>query len=210
MGIITIWVDDLMLFTSSDKIMNHMKNTIKSEWEATDLGEPKKIVGIEITLTDKSITILQEKYIERILEREGMCYNRTRTRPTPIPPISDLRHILHMVRLISNIQSIQSFSITTESGQDQLRYLRCRTSDIVPYMFHLIPKIQSIRFFNVTSILVSYILTFIVFSSTRALQQYLSSYNSTVLLHSEYQLSFCLSFSFRLSFSTQVSNLAPD
>jgi hypothetical protein len=31
--IITVWVDDLMLFASSDAMMEHMKNAIKSEWE---------------------------------------------------------------------------------------------------------------------------------------------------------------------------------
>jgi hypothetical protein len=53
-------------------MMEHMKDAIKSEWEVTDLGEPKKIVGIEITRDEDSITISQQKYIKRILEREGM------------------------------------------------------------------------------------------------------------------------------------------
>jgi len=47
--IITIWVDDLMLFTSNDAMMEHMKESIESEWQATDFGEPSKIIGIEIT-----------------------------------------------------------------------------------------------------------------------------------------------------------------
>lgn len=49
-----------------------MKSEIKSEWEVTDMGEPAKIVGIEITKDDNSITISQEKYIDKILKREGM------------------------------------------------------------------------------------------------------------------------------------------
>ena len=71
-GIITVWVDDLLLFASSDEMMEHMKSAIKLEWEVTDLGEPKKIVSIEITMDNESITISQQKYIESILEREGM------------------------------------------------------------------------------------------------------------------------------------------
>jgi hypothetical protein len=71
-AIITVWVDDLLLFTSSETMMQHMKDAISSEWEVTDLGEPKKIVGIEITMDDDSLTISQQKYIESILEREGM------------------------------------------------------------------------------------------------------------------------------------------
>jgi hypothetical protein len=72
-GIITVWVDDLLLFASSNEMMEHMKATIKCEWEVTDLGEPKKIVSIEITIDDESITISQQKYIESILERESMA-----------------------------------------------------------------------------------------------------------------------------------------
>jgi hypothetical protein len=72
-GIITVWVDNLLLFASSDKIMKHMKATIKCKWEVTDLAEPNKVVCIEITIDDESITISQQKYIESILEREGMA-----------------------------------------------------------------------------------------------------------------------------------------
>jgi hypothetical protein len=71
-GIITVWVDDLLLFASSNEMMEHMKATIKCEWEVTDLGEPKKIVSIEITIDNESITISQQKYIKSILERAGM------------------------------------------------------------------------------------------------------------------------------------------
>jgi hypothetical protein len=70
--IITVWVDDLLLFATSDDLMNKMKKEIQSEWEVTDLGEPAKIIGIEITKCDNSISITQEKYIENILKREGM------------------------------------------------------------------------------------------------------------------------------------------
>ena len=72
--IITVWVDDLMLFATSKELMNRMKTDIKSEWECTDLGEPTKIVGIEITRQGDSITISQQRYIESILRREGMLH----------------------------------------------------------------------------------------------------------------------------------------
>jgi hypothetical protein len=49
-----------------------MKAQIRSQWEATDMGDPSKIVGIEITQKGNSITITQEKYIEAILRRENM------------------------------------------------------------------------------------------------------------------------------------------
>jgi hypothetical protein len=71
-AIITVWVDDLMLFATSDKMMEHMKNAIKSEWEATDMGQPSKIIGIEITFEDDAVIISQQKYIESLLKKEGL------------------------------------------------------------------------------------------------------------------------------------------
>ena len=70
--IITVWVDDLLLFATSEDLMNKMKNEIQSEWTVTDMGDPQKIIGIEITRSDDSIMILQQQYIENILRREGM------------------------------------------------------------------------------------------------------------------------------------------
>jgi len=54
------------------RLMNKMKTDIKAEWEVTDLGEPSKIVGIEITMSRDSIVISQTKYIESILKKEGL------------------------------------------------------------------------------------------------------------------------------------------
>jgi hypothetical protein len=72
MGILTVWVDDTLLFTTSDMMMEHMENALKSEWEVTDLGELTKIVGIKITQTSEGIKISQEKYIENVCKKEGM------------------------------------------------------------------------------------------------------------------------------------------
>jgi hypothetical protein len=62
-AIITVWVDDLMLFASNNVMMEHMKESIESEWQATDLGEPSKIIGIEITFMPRSLRISQQKYL---------------------------------------------------------------------------------------------------------------------------------------------------
>jgi hypothetical protein len=72
LAIVTVWVDDLLLFTSTHEEMERMKSQIKEDWEVTDLGEPSKIVGIEITLRERSVTISQQRYIESILKREGL------------------------------------------------------------------------------------------------------------------------------------------
>jgi tRNA(Ser,Leu) C12 N-acetylase TAN1 len=38
----------------------------------TDLGEPTKVISVEITQTENSVTILQKIYIESILECKGL------------------------------------------------------------------------------------------------------------------------------------------
>jgi hypothetical protein len=50
-----------------------MKESIESEWQATDLGEPSKIIGIEITFMLRSLRISQQKYIENLLCKEKMA-----------------------------------------------------------------------------------------------------------------------------------------
>ena len=72
--IIVVWVDDLLLFASNKALMMKMKSELQSIFEITDLGEPTRIVGIEIDRdrTKNTITISQKQYLQMILEKEGM------------------------------------------------------------------------------------------------------------------------------------------
>ena len=72
MVIITVWVDDLLLFATSDELMKQTKSDLCTEWEVTDLGKPTKIIGIEITQTEDAITISQRIYVESMLKCEGL------------------------------------------------------------------------------------------------------------------------------------------
>jgi len=67
-----VWVDDILLFATSDELMKQMKSDLCTQWQITDLGEPTKIISVEITQTENSVTILQKIYIESILECEGL------------------------------------------------------------------------------------------------------------------------------------------
>ena len=49
LSIITVWVDNLLLFTNMNKIMAQVKTNLNSMFELTNMGDPSKIVGIEIT-----------------------------------------------------------------------------------------------------------------------------------------------------------------
>ena len=51
--------------------MEETKRDLCSEWEITDMGEPSKIIGIEIKRSDDALSISQKKNIESILARQG-------------------------------------------------------------------------------------------------------------------------------------------
>jgi hypothetical protein len=70
--IVTVWVDDLLLFATTEELIEQMKAGLEAEWELTNLGELVKIVGIEITLSDRSVMISQRRYLESILQKEHM------------------------------------------------------------------------------------------------------------------------------------------
>ena len=58
---------------NSDEKMTNLKVELNSTFDLTDIGEPNKIVGIEITRrANGSIFISQKQYIESILKQEGM------------------------------------------------------------------------------------------------------------------------------------------
>lgn len=70
--IITVWVDDLLLFTPTESLMISLKKELSSILDLTDIGEPSKIVGIEINQRKDSISISQKQYILNLLQKEGM------------------------------------------------------------------------------------------------------------------------------------------
>jgi hypothetical protein len=59
MEIITVWVDDLMIFAPSGKSMTRLQNDLRSVFDLTDLGAPAKIIGIEISQTTNTIMLSQ-------------------------------------------------------------------------------------------------------------------------------------------------------
>ena len=86
--IIAVWVDDLLLFTSSTPIMRYLKDELNATFDLTDLGEPSRIVGIKITIHDDSITISQPLYIDSILRKHGM--ENVNPVATPLDPNTKL------------------------------------------------------------------------------------------------------------------------
>ncbi len=60
--LITVWVDDLLIFAEMNDDLEAIKSQLKELCEITDMGESKKIIGIEIerNRSNGSISLSQE------------------------------------------------------------------------------------------------------------------------------------------------------
>jgi hypothetical protein len=72
--IVTVWVDDLLLFTNTKEVMVVLKRELNDLFDITDIGEPCKIVGIEMDRDREAGTlrIMQTKYVESLLRKYGL------------------------------------------------------------------------------------------------------------------------------------------
>lgn len=70
--IVSLYVDDL-IFTSNDmSMMEDFRNSMKNEFEMTDLGEMKYFLGVEVLQSSHGILICQEKYAREVLNGFGL------------------------------------------------------------------------------------------------------------------------------------------
>jgi Reverse transcriptase (RNA-dependent DNA polymerase) len=73
--IVSLYVDDLFLFTKSTSLLVRLKQRLQREFEMTDLGEVKEALGVEISRnrTARTLTITQRRNVRGILQRAGMA-----------------------------------------------------------------------------------------------------------------------------------------
>ena len=83
-SIITVWVDDILILATTIALRDRTIADIEAEWEVTNIGEPTKIVGIEITTNSDAIAISSKQYIETILRKEGL--DSSDSVSTPLDP----------------------------------------------------------------------------------------------------------------------------
>jgi len=83
--IFALHVDDIIVTSSSADETTRFKEELRSKWEIADLGPAKFALGIAITrdLDNKSISISQTAFIDRILDR----FNMSDAHPVDIPMV---------------------------------------------------------------------------------------------------------------------------
>ena len=69
---IAIYIDDLTLYSSPSKFIEDTIDSLKIEFEVTDLGTVHWLLGIQIEFLDSGIALSQSSYIDKILKRFGI------------------------------------------------------------------------------------------------------------------------------------------
>ena len=77
----SIYVDDIIVASSSQNATNALLHDLSSEFALKDLGDLHFFLGIEVKKTQDPIVLNQEKYIIELLSRMGM----KNCKPVPTP-----------------------------------------------------------------------------------------------------------------------------
>jgi len=86
MAIILVHVDDIIIAHNDLSLCDSIVSSLKSKWNVTDLGEPSRVLGMQLERSDQtgSIFLHQQEYIEELLVRFNM--KECKTVPTPHQP----------------------------------------------------------------------------------------------------------------------------
>jgi len=82
--ILAVWVNDMLIFATTEELKNKVIADVENEWEITDIGVPTKIISIELMITSDTISISSSSYINSILTKEGL--DKSNAISTPLDP----------------------------------------------------------------------------------------------------------------------------
>ena len=66
--IVCLYVDDMLIVSSDDKMIASTKNMLNSRFDMKDMGLANVILGIKIKRTSKGLILSQSHYVDNILE----------------------------------------------------------------------------------------------------------------------------------------------
>ena len=67
--ILLVWVDDIIIISSSSELLKSLKSKLSSRFNMKDLGELSSFLGIDFVITDDCITMSQSRYLSNVLQK---------------------------------------------------------------------------------------------------------------------------------------------
>eukprot|EP00253_Pinus_taeda_P024351 PITA_24351 len=77
--ILVLYVDDLILTGSDPNLINHVKSSLKNQFEITDLGHLHYFLGLQVLQPKEGISLSQSKYVCDLLRHFHMEYSYRKT-----------------------------------------------------------------------------------------------------------------------------------
>jgi hypothetical protein len=129
--IVSLYVDDLIFTGNSESLFVKFKNSMKLEFDMTDLGKMKYFLGVEVLQNSDGIYISQKKYAKDVLERFGM--EKSNSVKNPIVP---------GVKLMKDEEGAKVNATVYKQLVGSLMYLTATTPDFM-YVVCLISRFMA-------------------------------------------------------------------
>lgn len=100
MAYLLLYVDDIILTTSSDNLRVSIISQLSSEFAMKDLGPLSYFLGIAVHRHQHGLFLSQRKYAAEIIERAGMSSCKPAATPVDTKPKLSARLVLHMSILL--------------------------------------------------------------------------------------------------------------
>ena len=72
-AILAVYVDDMFVLAENQEVRNHVKSILENCFDIKYLGEVSQMLSVKFTENeDRSVTLLQEDYVDRLLKKFGM------------------------------------------------------------------------------------------------------------------------------------------
>lgn len=81
---IALFVDDFFVFYNCDNTFNTLKNVLQCEYKIKDLGQLKQCLGMRVKHNNNCISIDQEEFVNKILNRFNMMDCKTSETPMEV------------------------------------------------------------------------------------------------------------------------------
>ena len=123
-----LYVDDILIFGSSLKVIEEVKEFLSNNFEIKDLGEADIILNIKLLREgDGGVTLLQSHYVENVLSRFG--FSDCEPAPTPYGPSVLLRKNRRIARdQLRYSQIIGSLMYLASATRPDISFVVCKLS----------------------------------------------------------------------------------
>ena len=155
---IFLYINDLLFFSKSSPLMQHVKNQINCNFSCKDLSKTKYILSFEVNYGKDSITLSQRAYTQRILQRFSM--DDCRATKTPLPPNTFLprstaEDIINQNNYQKRVGSLSYLAISTRPdiahAVNQLgQYSSCPTNEHHRLINHNLRYLSSTQSYGVS------------------------------------------------------------